>query len=471
MRAVFRILLALFVSLALVAGYFTYTRYTEQTESCRDIRAEWIRGIASSMSLMIEPSSIDLFVDTDASLNSVRRTSEKIAGMLQRASDMNDPDLSMQVIVLADGLAPNIVAKAGNSDISAGINDLPPIGSALERSDDDWVWATYPVPSNTPGVSAFIQAGYPLSMCKDKVWGELKYYMLLSAFVLCLTAAGFLLFVYRTLEVEEKVKAQLRASRDVVEARNSELLSSLRYAGTIQESMRMSAQAMEHILGSHLLVNRPKEIVSGDFFWVMSLGPGRYAAAVADCTGHGVPGALLATVAQGMLNDIFKGYIGQTPDALLERFNTRFMEMMHADSAHGAQEGMDIAMCIVDRERNEVLLSSARRPVVTVSGADLKIIKGTRRSIGQGTAGGAVPFNLERFAIRPGMRLFLFSDGITDQFGGKAGRKLMVNKFGEWLAAIGPLGTGASSKLEEQMVEWMQGQEQSDDICVLGIQL
>jgi serine phosphatase RsbU (regulator of sigma subunit) len=106
-----------------------------------------------------------------------------------------------------------------------------------------------------------------------------------------------------------------------------------------------------------------------------------------------------------------------------------------------------------------------------VSGADLKIIKGTRRSIGQGTAGGAVPFNLERFAIRPGMRLFLFSDGITDQFGGKAGRKLMVNKFGEWLAAIGPLGTGASSKLEEQMVEWMQGQEQSDDICVLGIQL
>jgi|GEM_PF-4868314 len=215
MRAVFRILLALFVSLAVVAGYFTYTRYTEQTESCREIRAEWIRGIASSMSLMIEPSSIDLFVDTDASLNSVKRTSEKISGMLQRASDMNDPDLSMQVIVLAEGLAPNIVAKAGNSDISSGINDLPPVGSALERSDDNWVWATYPVPSNTVGVSAFIQAGYPLITCKDKVRGELKYFLLLSALVLCLTAAGFLLFVYRTMEAEERVKAQPHESRDV----------------------------------------------------------------------------------------------------------------------------------------------------------------------------------------------------------------------------------------------------------------
>ncbi|MCB0774555.1 MAG: serine/threonine-protein phosphatase, partial [Flavobacteriales bacterium] len=193
--------------------------------------------------------------------------------------------------------------------------------------------------------------------------------------------------------------------------------------------------------------------------------------AAADCTGHGVPGAMMAAIACSLLNDLGREMGDRDPATLLAELNRRMVRNLHQEGRRtGAGDGMDIALCRVDRRKREILFAGAFRPLYWMHEGRLQVINGDRKPVGGSQHGSERSFTLHRITYAEGDRIYLFSDGIVDQFGGPEKRKFMATRLGEVLENIQrmPMAMQAEA-LERAFLDWKGAQPQLDDVCVLGI--
>jgi serine phosphatase RsbU (regulator of sigma subunit) len=211
----------------------------------------------------------------------------------------------------------------------------------------------------------------------------------------------------------------------------------------------------------------PRNIVSGDFYWCVKTEQGLLLA-VADCTGHGVPGAFMSMIGHTLLNEIVnvKGIVA--PAAILEELDKGIKQALKKDSASENFDGMDIALLRL--EGNRLQYAGAVRNLVLVRDGVLTEIKGDKRSIGSYVLND--PFTGHEMLLEKGDCVYLSSDGYADQFGGDRGKKLMRKNFNELLAKISvhPMSE-QGRKLGELMNEWRGNYEQVDDICVVGFRV
>lgn len=273
-------------------------------------------------------------------------------------------------------------------------------------------------------------------------------------------------------EVEQQ-KAKVDEAYDQLEEKNKEVMDSISYAKRIQSAILPQQKEMQQYLPEHFVLYQPKDIVAGDFYWMEPVGENSpekgVLFAAADCTGHGVPGALVSVVCNNALNRSVREYGLTKPGAILDKTREIVVEEFEK-SEEQVKDGMDIALChLVD---NTLTFAGAYNPLWIIrNGSDtVEEIKGSKQPIGQFRA--SVPFETSAVSLHAGDTLYVFSDGFADQFGGDKQKKYKSPKFKTFLLAIQKYSMEKQQQLlRDEFKRWKRDLEQVDDICIIGIRI
>ena len=258
-----------------------------------------------------------------------------------------------------------------------------------------------------------------------------------------------------------------------IQEKNKKIEDSIDYAERIQQSIIPSTETIKKQLPNSFILYRPRDVVSGDFPWYADRSNNLYIAAV-DCTGHGVPGALLSFVGYFTLNNIVdhrKAYTaGEICDMLHQGVRTTLKQDMENAQA---RDGMDIAFCKINVLKNEVEFAGAHRPLYLLRGGEIIEYKGDRKAIGGIPVGKKPeqPFTTHHIKIQQGDKIFFFSDGLPDQLGGPERKKYSSKRIRDMIVEYQHYTMEQFNKLfEEDFLEWKTGIKQTDDVLLIGIE-
>jgi PAS domain S-box-containing protein len=274
--------------------------------------------------------------------------------------------------------------------------------------------------------------------------------------------------------IEEK-NAELSAAYSTIKHQNEEIHDSITYAFRIQSAIVPDPEDIRKVLPQSFVFWRPKDIVSGDFYWFAHKEEkGLTLIAAADCTGHGVPGAFMTMIGNTILNQIVLQLGHDMPDQILNNLHLGVRRSLRQDQAGSqSRDGMDITFACIDHRNRKLHFAAANNPLVFVHNGEGSEYKADKYPIGGLQTEDQRIFTLNTIDYEPGDYFFIFSDGFQDQFGGDKGRKYMTKRFKELLVNIHTLEPAAQrDKLESEIVEWMGTRfEQIDDILVIGVRL
>jgi serine phosphatase RsbU (regulator of sigma subunit) len=274
-------------------------------------------------------------------------------------------------------------------------------------------------------------------------------------------------------EANEELKASLQQISEqnaIIARKNQDIIESIEYAKRIQTTILPAEEIIRPHLPKSFFYYQPKDIVSGDFYWFVHIAPYSFLAAI-DCTGHGVPGAFMSVMAYNQLNQIVIEREIHQPASILNTLDQSVRTALKQDEIGStSRDGMDLTLARFDHQNNQVVIASAQRPFYLFQRGQLQVLKGDRFPIGFSIHDDKV-FTEYQISLTQGDRLYLFSDGITDQFGGDKGRKLTAKKFEQLINESQHLPMPEQKvRLQSFMKEWMNYQEQLDDMMVIGVE-
>jgi ligand-binding sensor domain-containing protein/serine phosphatase RsbU (regulator of sigma subunit) len=276
----------------------------------------------------------------------------------------------------------------------------------------------------------------------------------------------------------QEQNAELESKNTIITANNeklSELLekveSSIRYAKRIQDAMLPYHERISRALSEYFILFKPRDIVSGDFYWFVEHGNSIVIAA-ADCTGHGVPGAFMSMIGNSMLTQIVVEQDITNADEILNNLHVSINRALKQDEGE-SRDGMDIALCVIDSKTHEVQYAGAMNPLYYVQNGELFEVKADRQPIGGQSKGKERIFTRHHVDLKGQTMFYLFSDGYADQFGGGEGKKFMSKRFKELIMQIHARPMNEQRQILDDTIEaWKGGvHKQIDDILVFGVRL
>ncbi|MEW6469261.1 MAG: two-component regulator propeller domain-containing protein [Bacteroidota bacterium] len=280
----------------------------------------------------------------------------------------------------------------------------------------------------------------------------------------------------RTRELHEK-NLTLEEKNQIIEAKNKDITDSIHYARQIQQAILQSEEYMLNILPRHFAYLRPKDVVSGDFYWAYEATERATANkkviwAAVDCTGHGVPGAFMSMIGNSLLNEIIIENRITEPDRILNLLREKIIKALEQKGNSGTQrDGMDVALCVWDKVSNTLSYSGANNPIYVISQGKLREYKPDKMPVGF-YPGEPLPFSVQIIPLSQGDCIYSFTDGYADQFGGPKGKKFMYSRLEKLLLSIHTLSMPEQKvRLENALLEWKGGLEQVDDILVMGVRI
>ena len=258
----------------------------------------------------------------------------------------------------------------------------------------------------------------------------------------------------------------------IIENYIGKITDSIRYAEQIQNSILPDIDALKQIFQDAFTYYRPKDIVSGDFYWYTIRGD-KVFIALADCTGHGVPGAFMSIIGTDLLNQIVIQQSCEEPEKILSFLNNELREKLRKGKEELIlKDSMDIALCIINTKTREVLYSGALIPLFIVSGGEVFEIKPNYTSLGASNRIFNKEFKVHRFTLKSDSWIYLTTDGYIDQFGGELNKKFMRSRFVDFLLKVHEHPSFVQQdEFNNQFLTWMGDQEQLDDVLVWGIKL
>src|SRR6185437_11604767 len=263
----------------------------------------------------------------------------------------------------------------------------------------------------------------------------------------------------------------LQEKNKELQLKNTEIGQSIQYAKRIQEAITQEPGMLNMLFEDAFVLYKPRDIVSGDFYWYYKKG-NKVFTAVADCTGHGVPGAMMSVIANGLVHEVIVKKGIEEPGKILTAIDAELTaRLSKADGTVATADGMDIALTIFDFDTNTVSYAGAFRPLVMVRNNEIIEYRGSRYPIGF-YEDVVKTFDTHTIPLQQGDRIYLFSDGYVDQFGCEEHKKLNRKRFYELLLNI------QTMKMEEQkayleyaFMNWKQDEIQTDDILVVGLEI
>jgi len=273
-------------------------------------------------------------------------------------------------------------------------------------------------------------------------------------------------------KVADRTK-ELQLQKDLMEEKNLEILDSITYAERLQQAILPPLKQVVDKVEDIFILYKPKDIVSGDFYWMASTDD-RILIAAVDCTGHGVPGAMVSVVGSNGLYRCIKEYGLSKPSEILDQLTDIVIETFEADGTQ-VKDGMDISLCSIDRESRLVEFAGANNPLwiskgESTSAESIIEIKGNKQPIGAFEH--RKPFTNHSIQLEKGDSIYMFTDGFADQFGGEKGKKFKYKPFRNLIAENSNLPMEQQrTHLDYSFEKWRGEFEQVDDICLIGIRL
>jgi len=274
---------------------------------------------------------------------------------------------------------------------------------------------------------------------------------------------------------KDEIEAQrdyVTKQRDQIAHQNTIITDSIEYASRIQAALFPQQKKLQELLPAHFIFMKPKNIVSGDFYWITEKGK-KLIVVVSDCTGHGVPGAFMSMLGIAFLSEIVNKSRVIQPNKILDELRERIIESLHQDyGSRGSKDGMDMAICIIDKESLLMEYAGAYNPVFIVRNKELIELKADKMPIGIHAVKVEKGFSKQEFTLEKNDMVYMFSDGYMDQFGGAEGLKFKQKSFKELLTKIADKKEDAQlKKIEKTMKDWQGDFSQIDDIMVLGFRI
>jgi len=279
--------------------------------------------------------------------------------------------------------------------------------------------------------------------------------------------------LYQSLErkVRERTEELNEALRDV-EMSNQKILDSIRYSKRIQHSLLPDPDTIRRSLPESFFLWQPRDMVGGDFYYAESFGDG-LVIAVIDCTGHGIPGALMTMVAASALRRIVVDEACRNPSQILQRLNTSIKQLLHQDrEAALSDDGLDASICLVDRKKRQLVFAGARQSLMVVRDGRVDIVRGDRHSIGYKKSRLDFQFSNQVIETDAAATFYIYTDGIVDQLGGPRRYPFGNRRLGELLLKIDPLPMAAKGEaILKAFREYCGMNEIQDDFTIAGFRV
>ncbi|MFI5149771.1 MAG: tetratricopeptide repeat protein [Bacteroidia bacterium] len=275
------------------------------------------------------------------------------------------------------------------------------------------------------------------------------------------------IFIWRGYRQKQRDHSKISAQKEIIEEKNKDITDSINYARRIQQAMLPLEQKINRYLKDYFILFRPKAIVSGDFYWFHEKD-GTLVVAVVDCTGHGVPGAFMSLIGNDLLNEIIIGRNILEPGLILQELNRGIHKALKQEETQ-SRDGMDMALCVI--RNKELKIAAANNPVwiYRQESGEMVELGATKSAIGGHTPTDQL-FETTVTTLSAGDTLYLYSDGLADQFGGPKGKKFKYKQFRDILiASASLLAPLQKEKLEQAFDQWKGHVEQVDDVTVIGI--
>jgi len=278
-------------------------------------------------------------------------------------------------------------------------------------------------------------------------------------------------------EQKEEIESQrdeIEAQRDLLFAQKKEITDSIGYAQRIQAAILPHKTYLDKVIPDYFVLFKPRDIVSGDFYWIKELGSSIVIVA-ADCTGHGVPGAFMSMLGITLLNELFVEGRSYKPGEILGELRTKVKAMLVQEgNIRDQKDGMDMAIALINKEKKELQFAGAYNPLYLIrekeQGFQLFELKGDKQPIGIHWE--ETDFRNQVVELREKDSVYVFSDGYVDQFGGDQRKKFKTQKFKELLLSVQSEPMEKQKKLIEKTFEaWRGDMEQIDDVCVVGVRV
>ncbi len=270
--------------------------------------------------------------------------------------------------------------------------------------------------------------------------------------------------------LEEKVAertAEVVQKSMELEKKNKDITDSIKYAKRIQTAVLPPELPFDDTF----IFFRPKDIVSGDFYWLETSNDREMIAAV-DCTGHGVPGAFLSILGHSMLTKIVREYGILEPAKILDQLDVEIIKALHQKNVEGERivnDGMDLALISYNRKTNVLEYAGGYNPLVLIRNGEIEEIKADRFPIGMTSVHDSKKFTNNEIKVQKGDSFYIFSDGYADQFGGPEGKKFRKKNMKDMLLEMQALTMKEQGeKIEKHILEWMEGYDQIDDMVLIG---
>ncbi len=262
---------------------------------------------------------------------------------------------------------------------------------------------------------------------------------------------------------------EILRQKHLVDEKNKEIMDSINYAQKIQSAILPSIERFESILPGSFVFFKPKDIVSGDFYWISEKENAVFFAAV-DCTGHGVPGGFMSMLGSSLLHEIINEKNISEPADILDLMRVKIIQALKQTGASGEnKDGMDMALCRYDFKQKKIVYAGANNDLIFLRNGIITSFKATKQPIGI-TFGNPTNFAQTEIPLETGDSIFIYSDGYADQFGGPKGKKFKYKQLKELLASFSDKSPEEKKRLlDETFISWTGNLEQIDDVLVIGL--
>lgn len=314
-----------------------------------------------------------------------------------------------------------------------------------------------------------------------KVQAFTKKVIIFSSIGLLLVMITISYILYNRNKLKQKANLKLAAinkeiehQRDIIEEKHKEITDSINYAERIQRSMLASKQILDSELNgedSYFILFKPKDVVSGDFYWASKVANGNFVVVTADSTGHGVPGAIMSMLNMNSLKEAVKEDLSQPADILNYTRNVIISTLANDGSKEGGKDGMDCNCLVYDMKNKKLSFAAANNPVWIIRGTEVLEYKSDKMPVGKHDRQD-VPFTQHDVDLQSGDMVYALTDGYPDQFGGEKGKKFMSKNLRELLIANAHLSMQEQKDLlDKTFINWVGDLEQVDDVTIMGVRI
>ena len=474
------------MSIILITAFFIVFGYYTQLDLHEKRQYDKLKAIVSATANSIDGTDHNMMMSDHKEMDAIKTTSEnityhKIHKVMRAVVEENELNSAMYTMVYNKeknvfefGVTSdeNPYFRHQYKDFPEVLLDSLEVGGTIPSYEDEngtWLSAFHPIKDEHGNVVGVLEADIEFSEFINMVRAKYTRESLIAFGAIVLLALVLLPYTRRILKQEEKQKRMLEEQAHIIAEKNRDITDSINYAQKIQNSILPALNDFAKAFNDFGILYKPKDIVAGDFYFMEREGDFVYIAA-ADCTGHGVPGAMVSVICSNALSFAINEKSLLNTDEILNVVREIVVDKFQG-SPDGIKDGMDVSLCRFNVKTNELEYSGANNAIYILNEAgDLEELKPDKQPIGQFDH--AKPFASHTRQLNKGDLIYMFSDGYADQFGGEKGKKMKYKPFKEFLLSI------RDKSLDKQMIEldnkfeeWRQDFEQVDDVCVIGVRV